>query len=276
MLKDIFPQNALDIHLLPSHGIWRLATRWFQHKEQVLYKVSDYIGCMSPRNVEYLITHNPKLASNTIEVCANSIEPNDTLRTREIRKQEGRVTFLYGGNLGKPQGIPFFIDCLKDNINKSNRTFIICGNGTELPLLQAFMEEYQPTNITLIPGLPVEEYEKLVEDCDVGMILLDHRFTIPNFPSRILSYMEKSLPVFACTDTSTDMGTIITEGNFGWWCESNSVSGFTNAVDLICSIDFKHINELGLNARDYLEAHYTVEKTYDIIMKHFLKDTAHV
>ena len=138
------------------------------------------------------------------------------------------------------------------------------------------MEEYQPANITLIPGLPIEEYEKFVESCDVGMILLDHRFTIPNFPSRILSYMEKSLPVFACTDTSTDMGTIITEGNFGWCSESNSVTDFTNVVDQICTLDFKHINELGLNARNYLENHYTVEKTYNIIIKHFSKDTIHV
>lgn len=276
MLKDIFPQNALDIQLLPSHGIWRLATRWFQHKEQVLYQVSDYIGCMSPRNVEYLIAHNPKLATNRIEVCPNSIEPMERLGTRLINNKQGKVTFLYGGNLGKPQGIPFFIDCLKDNINKLDREFIICGTGTELPLLQSFMEEYQPTNITLIPGLPVEEYEKLVVSCDVGMILLDHRFAIPNFPSRILSYMEKSLPVFACTDTSTDMGTIITEGNFGWWCESNDTAGFTEVVDRICSTDFDSIHELGQNARDYLEGHYTVEKTYDIIMKHFLKDTLHV
>lgn len=179
------------------------------------------------------------------------------------------LTFLYGGNLGKPQGIPFLIDCLKDNINKSDRKFIVCGTGTETHLLQSFLEAYTPPNVVYIPGLPVDEYEKLVLECDVGLIFLDHRFTIPNFPSRILSYMEKSIPILACTDGSTDMGEIITQGNFGWWCESKNVHDFTTLVDTICSLDSESLALKDNNARTFLENNYTVGHTYKTIMKHF-------
>ena len=136
------------------------------------------------------------------------------------RNEKGNIeplVFLYGGNLGKPQDIPFLINCLLDNLNKLDRKFIVCGTGTETHLLQSFLKENKPLNITFIPGLPVNEYENLVSECDIGMIFLDYRFTIPNFPSRILSYMEKSIPILACTDKNTDLGKIITEGNFGWW-----------------------------------------------------------
>ena len=50
-------------------------------------------------------------------------------------------------------------------------------------------------NAKLYPYLPKEEYDELVPACDVGLILLDPRFTIPNFPSRLLTYMEFSMPV---------------------------------------------------------------------------------
>ena len=49
----------------------------------------------------------------------------------------------------------------------------------------------------LMQRLPKEDYDRLVAACDVGMIFLDHRFTIPNFPSRLLGYMQAGLPVLA-------------------------------------------------------------------------------
>ena len=270
MLKDIFPQNALDINLLPSWGPWKILVWWFKHQENQLYKLSDYIGCMSPKNVLYLLEHNPQIPAEKVEVCPNSIEPISSKNTlRNIKKEVSPLTFLYGGNLGKPQAIPFLINCLKDNMNKGDRRFIVCGTGTEAHLVKSLIEMYRPQNITFIPGLPVDEYEELVLECDVGIIFLDHRFTIPNFPSRILSYMEKSLPILACTDRSTDMGEIVSQGNFGWWCESKNVHDFTNLVDTICSLDSESLALKGNNARTYLENNYTVEHTYKTIMKHF-------
>lgn len=270
LLKDIFPQNALDIGLLPTWGPWKLLLSFFKRQEKQLYTIADYIGCMSPRNAFYLLEQNPYLSKERVEVCPNAIEP---IKREEIHKktryEKDPITFLYGGNLGKPQGIAFLLECLKDNIDKAGRTFIICGSGTESNLIEAFIETYKPVNVTYIPGLPKEEYEELVSTCDVGMIFLDHRFTIPNFPSRILSYMEKAIPVLACTDSNTDMGEIITQGTFGWWCESKKVEEFTALVDSICSLNTEQLNEYGNNARDYLEKHYTVDQAYDTIMKHF-------
>lgn len=270
MLKDIFPQNALDINLLPSWGPWKILVWWFKQQEKLLYKLSDNIGCMSPRNVSYLLKHNPQIPVEKIEECPNSIEPitrRDTIKYGSHKS--GPLTFLFGGNLGKPQGIPFLIDCLKDNINKTDRKFIVCGTGTETHLLKKFLETDNPQNVVFISGLPVDEYEKLVLECDVGMIFLDHRFTIPNFPSRILSYMEKSIPILACTDKNTDLGGIIIQGSFGWWCESRDVHDFTTLVDTICSLDSESLTVTGNNARTYLEDHYTVGQTYKTIMKHF-------
>ena len=100
----------------------------------------------------------------------------------------------------------------------------------------------------------------------VGMIFLDHRFTIPNFPSRLLSYMQAKIPVLACTDPNTDIGKVITEGGFGWWCESNSIQEFTKIVDCICSADLK---TLGDNAYRVLNEKFSVSESYNTIVNHF-------
>ena len=55
LLKDIFPQNAVDLGLLTKKGIKGLLYKFFRNKEIELYQNSDFIGCMSPANVEYVL-----------------------------------------------------------------------------------------------------------------------------------------------------------------------------------------------------------------------------
>ena len=91
-----------------------------------------------------------------------------------------------------------------------------------------YFRETNPKNMRLMKRLPKNDFDRMIAACDVGMIFLDHQFTIPNFPSRLLAYMQAGLPVLACTDTNSDIGKVITEGYFGWWCVS-TVRNFQNA-----------------------------------------------
>jgi hypothetical protein len=115
----------------------------------------------------------------------------------------------------------------------------------------------------LMKKLPKEDYDRMVAACDVGMIFLDHRFTIPNFPSRLLAYMQAELPVLACTDPNTDIGKVITEGGFGWWCESNDVEGFKKCVATATGDDLKSVGKTGFK---YLEDNYTSKIAYETII----------
>jgi glycosyltransferase involved in cell wall biosynthesis len=272
LLKDIFPQNAVDLNMFSRSSpiYW-----YFRNKEKKLYKNSDYIGCMSQANVEYLLKHNPKILPNTVEVCPNSIEPQ-TICVSETEKHEirskynipiNKTIFIYGGNLGKPQGINFLIECLKRNEENNTSYFLIVGSGTEFNKLKEYFESEKPKNSKLLNQLPKSEYELLANSCDVGLIFLDRRFTIPNFPSRLLSYMQASMPVLAATDINTDIGKTMMQGEFGFWCESSDVNEFNQLLIKLC--DEKLRERMGANARKFLEENYTVKHSYEIIMKHF-------
>lgn len=272
MLKDIFPQNAVDLGMMSKSGVKGLLYRYFKSKEKKLYAVSDRIGCMSLANCEYILKHNPEISADKVEVCPNSIEVMDVSLTDDektaMRKKYGipcgKTVFVYGGNLGKPQGIPFIIDCLKTQEKNSKAYFLIVGDGTEFPKLEAYFKEANPENMKLMKRLPKEDFDRMIAACDVGMIFLDHRFTIPNFPSRLLSYMQAKLPVLACTDPNTDIGKVILEGGFGWWCESKDTLQFEKYVDMILGMSLK---EKSNNSVKYLNDNYHVTRTTDTIMK---------
>src|SRR5699024_8551348 len=72
ILKDIFPQNAVDIEMIKKGSfIWR----FFRNKETQLYKNSDIIGCMSKGNVDYILKHNNFLSEERLEIFPNAIKP---------------------------------------------------------------------------------------------------------------------------------------------------------------------------------------------------------
>ena len=271
LLKDIFPQNAVDLGMMSKSGIKGIIYKIFRNKEKKLYRISDCIGCMSKANVDYILTHNPEVNPSSVEVCPNSVDVIDMSVNERIRKEIrskydiplDKTVFVYGGNLGKPQGIDFMIECLKSQENKEDSFFLIVGDGTEYEKIEAYINMDKPNNIKLMKRLPKEDYDKIVGACDVGMIFLDHRFTIPNFPSRLLSYMQANIPVLAVTDKNTDIGTVIVDGEFGWWCESDNSSVFNQVIANIPAEDLEKKGQMG---RKYLENNYSVKQAYEIII----------
>ncbi|WP_130830448.1 glycosyltransferase family 4 protein [Prevotella rectalis] len=281
MLKDIFPQNAVDLGMLRKTGLRGLLYRFFREKEKEFYRISDWIGCMSPANVAYVLKHNPEVDAMKVEICPNSYDiPSAPLTSKESVPQREEVKrsvrvkydlpidkpiFIYGGNMGKPQGIPFLIECMEANKHRKDCHFLIVGNGYDYPLLETWYNANKPEAVSLFKRLPKADYDRLVDSCDIGMIFLDHRFTIPNYPSRLLPYLMERKPILACTDPNCDMGKLAVKNGYGMFCESNDVNAFTCAVDELLRAD---LSEMGDNAYRFYLDNYTVDHTYNTILKH--------
>lgn len=274
LLKDIFPQNAVDIGMLSKKGVKGLLYRHFRSKEKSLYKVSDHIGCMSPANVKYVIEHNPEVDSSIVEVAPNSYDVPlarefSEKESKAIREKYGLPThkpiFIYGGNMGRPQGIPFLIECLNAVKDREDCHFVVVGNGTEYPKIEKWMNEAAPKAVSLFKALPKEDYDKLARSCNVGLIFLDYRFTIPNYPSRLLPYLMEKKPVLAVTDPNCDTGAIAEENGYGYWCPSNSVDKFVECTNKVLSSDMV---QMGENGYQFYLNNYTTEHTYKSIIRH--------
>ena len=283
-LKDIFPQNAVDIGMFGERSIFNW---YFRKKEVALYKASDNIGCMSPANVAFVQRHNPYYPADHVEVAPNAVElreePQDEERFRKercaIREKYALPTdkpvFIYGGNLGKPQGIDYLMRCLEANKRRTDCCFVVIGNGTEYPRLKAWYDQQCSSgdcSVRLMERLPKEDYELLVKYCDVGLIFLDHRFTIPNYPSRLLSYLEHRMPVLCATDVNTDLGRIAEEHGYGYWCESVRPEDFTALVDRMLAADRKAMGERGYA---FLKENYLVDHTYRAILQRVEEASLH-
>ncbi len=270
LLKDIFPQNAVDLDLIKYGGI---LYNYFRRKEKVLYEISDFIGCMSPANLNYIVDNNPEIDRKKLEVNPNSIEviansfglDNDLYIKFNIPRN--KVLFVFGGNLGKPQGVEF----LKSNIaycsSIKEAFFLIVGDGTEYNSFSKWIQNENITNALLINELPKFEYDEIIKLSHVGLIFLNPAFKIPNFPSRILSYMQNSLPVICATDLVSDIGDIAINNNFGFKCLTSDPKAFYKCVNELINSDLRL--KMGKNGFEFLKAEFSVEISYNRIINKF-------
>lgn len=268
LLKDIFPQNAVDMKMIKKDS---LIHKIFLRKEKKLYQLSDAIGCMSQANVDFVIKHNPEINHLKVEINPNSIEPIERVYSN-AEKEKIRVKYhvpinkkvlVYGGNLGKPQGLEFLLQTIEKSTNQE-AYFLVIGDGTEYNKIDSWFRKHKPTNAKLLKRLPKEDYDILLAACDIGLIYLHPDFLIPNFPSRLLSYLEMKMPVIAATDSNTDIGYIIEMAKCGF----KVLSGDTKKMNQVIAelIDNNKIEIMGNHAWSLLQSNYVVDYSYQLII----------
>lgn len=271
MLKDIFPQNSVDLGMLSESGIKGLIYKYFKNKEKNLYTLSDKIGCTSQANIDYVLKHNQSISASKVEFCANSIEPLD-LNITDEEKAKVRIKynlpvdkkiFVYGGNLGRPQDVPFIVSCLKACAGIEDVFFVIAGSGTDRFYLEEYVKEFKPNHVKLFDHIPKDEYDKMIACCDVGIIFLNYRFTVPNTPSRLLAYCQAHLPTLSCVDNATDVGDICVDNHFGWKCRSNDIHEFVEAVTQATQCDCKAMGDRAFN---YMVSNYSSDIACETII----------
>ena len=277
LLKDIWPASIFDVKVFGGTPLKKIVTTVLRMSEKRLYKSSDYIGCLSQANVDYICENNKYLDFRKVHVNPNSIIPHTiapiTITERNsIRDKYGipnnKLTFIYGGTLGVGQNVYHIVDCMKE-CKDLDCHFVISGRGVQYHLLEQYKNNYKPKNLTLINGLPKDEYEKLLQSCDVGLVFLRYTAMTPNIPSRILTYMDYSLPILSCTDPTSDLNQIIENGNFGWGCLSNNPVEFKGCIEKILNTNLEPFK---LSSNKFLKEHFSANESYSIIMKQLLPD----
>lgn len=268
ILRDIFPQNAVDLGFMRKQGAIHT---FFRKMEKKMYSYADHIGCMSPANVSYVKQNNPEVLEQKLHILRNwqrkiTVSEKTKEQLKEKFKVSGKFVLFFGGNIGKPQKIENLLHLAENYRHDSELSMVIVGSGTEAKRLETEISKRKLYNIKLIDALPRDRYFEVMQMADIGLISLDERFTIPNLPSKVLSYFNAKLPVVAIVDRSTD---------FGSWVQDEIKAGFWNTFDNMEEIvqrinqirnDKKLHEQLGMNGYNYFCKNLLVANAYEVIM----------
>lgn len=267
ILRDIFPQNAVDLGLMKKKGI---LFSFFRIKEKKLYRFSDKIGCTSEANIEF-IRNNNNIDPSKLHILYNfSKQIKRTIPNPELINRyglENKFIIIFGGNIGIPQKIENIISFAKECQKYPDVVFLIIGKGTQLISIRTLAEKKQLNNIHFLDFIPREEYKDILALGNIGLISLNEKFTVPNTPYKLNDYMDAGLPILASVDNATDLGQILAESGTGLAAQAGNVSDLMEKFRILYS-DKDLREQMSKNGQVYFDNKLTTEVAYNIIMKY--------
>ncbi|MEG2614554.1 MAG: glycosyltransferase family 4 protein [Alistipes sp.] len=268
ILRDIFPQNAVDIGMISPNGI---IYHFFRAKEKKMYHLSDLIGCMSHGNIDFVKEHNSEIPATKLHLLPNWATPkNNIITDSSIKTKYGlndKYLVMFGGNIGAPQRVENLIALAQLYRHQSDILFLVVGKGTHKVHLEHLVSDTQLKNIIILDYVPVDDYKNLVAQCDIGLISLHENFTIPNIPSKLLGYYEAKIPVLAIVDNHTDLGDILRADKSGYACVAGDTAMIKEKFDqLYNNVSLR--KQMGQNGYKALCNSYTTEIAYNTIVNH--------
>ncbi len=270
LLKDMWPHDQASLGTIRRKGlIWH----YFRWHEKRIYRYADYIGCMSPGNVRYLLEHNHGIDPGKVEENPNTIHPrgigynNSELVRSKYNIPVHTTVFIFSGNLSKGHNLEFLIASINALRAYQHAYFVVGGSGLYFNYLNQRILDLKLPNIFLYHYLPAEEFKQILSACDVGLVLLDSRYETPEFPSRLLAYLDAAKPVLCSINQATDIGDIIEKAGCGISTLNGDFQGFIDAIKYLA--ENRHIRSLmGERARKLLHQRYLAKFSYDTIHKH--------
>lgn len=267
MLRDIFPQNAIDLGFM-KRGT--LIHNYFRRKERKLYRTADFIGCMSQGNVDFVLNHNKEVSEDKLHILRNFQYKYegfgyDKQALREKYGLQGKFVMLFGGNMGKAQELDNVLELAQRAMKYPDAMILLLGEGVMMKRTARRIESLGITNINIQGSIPKQEYQDLLAVCDVGIISLHRDFTIPNIPSKSLDYWNVGLPILASIDHATDYGTVLEQSATGLYSYAGEHDQFFANFERLYS-DGELRAKMSTNGKQYFSAYLTPDSAYKQIM----------
>jgi glycosyltransferase involved in cell wall biosynthesis len=213
ILRDIFPDWALDLGLLEKGVIYR----FFKAVESFQYRQANVIGVQSPNNLNYFKKKNSGLNPN-LEVLWNwmgNIKASKCSINLSKTKLAGKKIFIYAGNMGVAQEIDNIIYLAKMLRDMNDIGFVLVGRGTETERLKELVRNSKLNNFLFFDEIPSVEIPGLLGQCTIGLVTLDSRHLSHNIPGKFISYLSSGLPVIGIVNKGNDLAELVRSNRVG-------------------------------------------------------------
>ncbi len=262
VLRDIFPQWAVDRGLIKKGSLIEKYFRYFERKN---YEAADTIGLMSQKNLEWF-KENVRTDAK-LEVLPNWAALTPVSSDGAYRKKlglENRVVYFYGGNIGQAQDMMNIVRLAKRMQKYPEAYFLLVGAGDEVDLVKRAIAEEKIKNLTLLPPVSQDVFKKMLSEFDIGLFTLHKDHTTHNFPGKLLGYMVQSMPILGSINSGNDLKDTV-EGAGAGFVTVNGEDDlfFDNARKLL---DREKREDMGKKAFDLLKNSFSVESAANKIL----------
>lgn len=257
-LRDLWPENAIDLGLLRSRPLIWLSRRL----EKRAYRAADLIAVVTPAYRDYLLKAG--VAEEKIRYFPNSPDKLLVTLTQEpaqIRNDlgiPGKFVIGYFGNHGYAAKLTQILDVARLLKDDPDFFFLFAGSGFDRENLIRSAEEQGLTNVLFLPNCSLPEACELIRSCDVCIASLLRAESMKLvYPSKIFEYMSFAKPILHTVDGICRE--LIDQAGCGFYCEPERPEQLAKKIRWLRA----HPDEakrLGQNGCEYADRHFNSER----------------
>ncbi|HMU34237.1 MAG TPA: glycosyltransferase family 4 protein [Pyrinomonadaceae bacterium] len=171
-----------------------------------------------------------------------------------------RFVLLYAGNMGYPNDIETILSAAKelDREAGSRFHFVFLGSGVKRKLIERFIADEKPANLTLLEPRPREEQAVFLNACDAGIVSLVSKMKGVSMPSRTYNILAAGKPIVAITEEGSEVDLVTKDDNVGVCSTPGDVTGLLNALEKLAD-DPTALSAMRERARHAALGRYSLE-----------------
>jgi len=197
--------------------------------DQYTCKMADKVFVLSS-DMEDSLLRRPKGVEIKTCVINNFTMPVFDFHKEEpaFLKKKGSFRVVFAGNIGRFQCLDAFVDAMKLLVQFGDIDFVFMGEGTRLSALK--QKSTGIDKILFFPHQKASVAQKVIADCNLGVVSLQDEIYKYAFPSKTMAYLSEGCPLLVAVESKSKLADFVISQNIGVTAEPGSSVSIATAI----------------------------------------------
>jgi hypothetical protein len=257
LVHDVFPENTIPAKI-------------FKNKKSIIFKTLKFFFDKAYSRADHLIVIGcdmkeiiSKKVSRYKTQPGISIVPNwshSTIIPLNSSHQGGnKIKLQYAGNIGRVEGLMEVLDAFR--LSKGNNLILnLRGTGALSSDIKNYITKNDCKNIFFSGGYSRSEENKILADCDLGIVSLSEGMFGLGVPSKTYNLLSAGKPILYIGEPGTEISKLVLENGIGWSLDIRDKISLTEFFCNLNDITNDILEAMGRKARLLAENDYNESK----------------
>lgn len=249
---DLWPASLAVGGLREDFFMYRI----FEKISKAIYRGADRI-LISSESFRGYLTNKFQIADEKIQYHPQYA---DSTLTDGCSFEKDTIDLMFAGNIGAAQSVPTILNAAKLLEEHKELRWHIVGDGSELESCQRLAKKLKLENVLFHGRKDQQEMPKYFSMADAMLLtLIDDPVISLTLPRKAQAYMAAGKPIIGAANG--EIALVIERSGCGFCANAEDARGLADAV--ITFLEFADKSQLGNNARDYYERHFSRKEFMD-------------
>lgn len=267
-VQDLWPENLEIVANVKNKHVLRMVSVMvdyiYKNCTKIFTTSESFVQAIQKRGVAIeKLCYWPQYAEDYFMPMTNS-KLSKTL-------SDGIFNVIFTGNIGVTQGLDILLETAQ--LLQQNCThkvvFNIVGDGRyKDEFVSKVFESKLNHMFNFIEKQPITQIPSMIAANDVAFLsLINNPLFDMTIPAKLQTYLACGTPIVASAAGET--AKIIRESDAGLCSKPGDAQALANNIVYLSQLSKQHLNQLGVNARTYFEAHFSKSVLLDQMDKYF-------